>query len=102
MAHISVANKTYDTGDGIQMDITVTDIDDNPTTPATLSLDIKEPDGNIVSKSLAGGDFITGGTGEYTYVFTPDQAGRHTYRWAATGPDTARESAFTVRPTQVV
>lgn len=68
--------------------------DAGPADPATLALTITLPDLTTIPISLAGFTRISAGVYQYDYL--PTQAGHHTWRIVATGPNTAAEGAFDV------
>lgn len=83
-------SSTYEVGDTIALDFAVA-VAGVPTN-ATVTLAISQPDGTVVNATPTNPS-----TGNYAYVFTAAQWGRHTYRWVATGAATAADSgAFTI------
>lgn len=83
----------YDLGDTVPLPFTVTDADDEPTTPTTVVLTIELPDGTTATP--APGPPLS--TGRYEVAFVPTIAGRHVARWVSTGPAKAFVDVFDVR-----
>jgi hypothetical protein len=87
---------SYDVGQLIRIFRTFT-LSGALTDPTTQTLEIKEPDGTLVSKTEA--DVTKDDVGEYHYDYGPvTQEGRYSIQWAGTGGVvTALTSVFWVR-----
>jgi hypothetical protein len=55
------------------------------TDPTTISLLIKDPDGQSNTYTYAGGTVTKDGTGEYSKAITLEEEGVYRYRWVGTG-----------------
>jgi hypothetical protein len=71
---------TYDLGGVAVLTYTATDVNGNAANATTCTLTITQPDGTAVGPVT-----LTGTAGVYSYYFTTQQSGRHTYRFVATG-----------------
>lgn len=67
-----------------------------PADPATLTLDVLNPDDTTTTVTLAGGGIVKTSTGVYTYTTTPTQTAGYRWQLTATSPDTAQFGSFTV------
>lgn len=90
----------YDVGDTVPLSFTVTDTTEKKVA-ATVVLTVTLPDATTATPSVS-----TPSVGIYTATYTPSQAGRHTYRWVASGAASKTGSAmFNVRsaaPTGII
>lgn len=83
---------TYDYGDDVQLEATITDPAGTPTNPSTIACKVKAPDGTISTPTVS-----SGGTGIRLATITLNQEGEWSYRFEATGPNVAVESRLLVR-----
>ena len=84
---------TYDQGDVVPLGITVTDSTGVAANATTVTCTIYLPDGTSAS-----GTVTNAGTGLYNCDYTPDQVGRYTVKWTATGTNASSfADEFTVR-----
>jgi hypothetical protein len=86
----------YDLSDSVPIAVDVKDAAGALTNASTVTLTITQPDGTPTSPSVANPPSVTG---QYRVTFIPTQVGLHAWRFVATGPNTAYEDVFTVRPT---
>ncbi len=77
----------YDLGDPVPLSITVKDATGTPADAGSVKLTITTPTTAYLIDPVA-----SSGSGVYSYSFIPTEAGRHTYRWDATG---VNASAYT-------
>ena len=70
----------YNIGDVVYLSWTTVNSAGTAVNPGTVTLSITLPDGTTTTATTA-----TAVTGTYTASYTPSQAGRHVYSWAATG-----------------
>lgn len=89
----------YEVGQQLELRGTFYDEDSNLVDPSTISLVITLPDGTTVSKVKA--DLTAESTGVYTYAYTITMDGAHRYKYSSTGPVSAKEGYFPVKPVQV-
>jgi hypothetical protein len=82
----------YDVGDKIRLSCAFTS-GGVATDPTAIICKVKEPDGTISTATYALGQVAKASTGNYTYDFTIDQAGRHWYRFEGTGTVVAAAEA---------
>lgn len=69
------------------------------TDPATVTLQVKKPDGTITPYTYLAGEVTRDGLGLFHRNVTIDAAGRWAYRFVATGGgQAAGERVFTVKP----
>ncbi len=86
-------------GTPVQLPYRVLDAAGDPVDPATMSVEVTQPDGTTVTLALDAG-IVRSSEGDFYGLFTPTQAGRHTWYGWTTGPATALEAdAFNVRAT---
>ena len=100
-----MTTEAKDIGDTIRLKATFTNIAGTDTDPTAIVLDIKEPDGVIVTKNgaPAAPDLTTTGTGLFHYDFAITKAGRHIVNWTGTGAvATAEEIEFYARRKEAV
>lgn len=83
-------------GAPVQLPFRVLDADGDPVDPATMSIEVTQPDGTTQTLAIDAG--ITRQTeGDFYGLFTPTQPGRHTWWGWTTGPVTALDpDAFNV------
>jgi hypothetical protein len=82
----------YDIGDLIRLTGSFTDLDGNASDPTTITLSIKEPNGDVVNLVYGQDVFVVKqSTGIYYMDFAPAMEGLHYYRFAGTGTVTAAE-----------
>lgn len=86
----------YDLSDSVPIAVDVKDAANVLTNAATVTLTITQPDGTPTSPTVANPPSVTG---QYRVTFIPTQVGLHSWRFVATGPNTAYQDVFTVRPT---
>lgn len=84
----------YDLGAVVPLAVTVTDAAGDATDADTVTLAVTLPDGTAAAGITVTNPPAT--TGQYSYDYTPTQAGRHTVRWTTTGPATAYTDVFHV------
>lgn len=73
-------------GDSERITITITSFDGAAADPTTLTLEIKDPSGNVTTYTYAGGDITKSSTGVYYKVLPVyDEAGRWDWEWQAAG-----------------
>jgi hypothetical protein len=70
----------YDLGGVAVLTFTALDVDDEAAAAAAVTLTITQPDGTLATPTIQ-----YPSAGNYTSYFQTTQAGRHTYRWLATG-----------------
>lgn len=80
----------FDVGDTVRLTATFRDPDGNLMDPASVTLQIRKPSGEVVSVPV-----VRDSTGVYHGDVTVDESGLWTYRWYA--PGGAEEGAFFVR-----
>lgn len=71
---------TYDLGGVAVLSFTALDVTGAPANATTCTLTITQPDGTVMGPTT-----LVGTAGVYSYYFTTQQSGRHTYRFLATG-----------------
>lgn len=87
----------YDIGDRIRLSVAFTSAG-TATDPTTITCKVKEPDGTITTATYALAEVVKDSTGNYHYDFTPDQEGKHYYRFEGAGAlIAAAESDFMIR-----
>lgn len=86
----------YDIGETVRLQATCTNPDDSdaPFSPSTISLEIKDPAGDVTTVSAG---FTNPSTGVYQHLLELTQSGVYHYRWATTGPAMAESGKFVVR-----
>ena len=69
--------------------------------PGAVILWLQDPNGNQSSLTLAGGQVVRTGVGQYYCDFAPDVSGRWIYKWQGTAPAevTSSDTAFIVNQT---
>ena len=70
----------YDLGGVAVLNFTALDVDNEAAAAAAVTLTITQPDGTLATPTIQ-----YPSAGNYTSYFQTTQAGRHTYRWLATG-----------------
>ncbi|MFO7164910.1 MAG: hypothetical protein DIU75_016395 [Mycolicibacterium hassiacum] len=84
-----------DVGDTIRLRFRVTDADDKPVDPASVTLSVyRDYDGT--TDTLGPTERVE--TGIYTFDYVPDVPGRHIVTWTATGPAAAFTDVHYVTP----
>lgn len=81
----------YEVGSTVTLSYSLVSSDGAAVAAASAAVTITLPDG-----STAAGTPTAGGTGEYSYSYTPGQAGRHTVRWEFTDPTVVETDVFNV------
>jgi hypothetical protein len=84
----------YDLGAAVPLAVTVTDAAGTAADATTIVLTVGLPDGTAVTPAVTNPPATTG---QYSYVYTPAQAGRHTVGWVTTAPAFAHTDVFYVR-----
>ena len=70
----------YDRGDVVRVDVEFKDIDAVLTSPTTVVLTVRAPDGTLSTPAVT-----PNGTGKYYADVTVSQSGIYHYRWVGTG-----------------
>ena len=84
----------FDFGDLVPLTVQITDAAGAPANPGGITLTITLPDGTTVTLTPT-----QTGTGLFQVDYAPTMAGRHPYRWVATGANaSAYSGVFDVRP----
>lgn len=71
---------------------TITDDDDQAVDPATVTLEVLRPDGTTDTYTTV--QLSHDGTGRYSLVYAPAQAGRYAWRFTTTSPTGATETLY--------
>lgn len=67
--------------------------------PTTVSIDLKSPDGTVVTYTLAAAQVVRDSLGKFHFDLTPAVAGHYEYHWYTTGAvTTSQDGTFDVRP----
>lgn len=74
----------YDVGDSVRVTGTFT-VASVVTDPTTVTLEVKDPSGNVATYTYALSEVTRSGTGVFYKDLTIDEAGIWTYRWSGTG-----------------
>lgn len=83
-----------DLGDVIPLTVQVKDQNAQPTDALTVVLTITEPNGTLVTPTVAN---PPAATGLYEFDYVPTQIGRHLIRWVTTAPNAAFTDTVDVR-----
>ena len=86
----------YDIGRTIRFGMTLTDINDNPADPGTLTFRIKDPSGAVTSFVWqTDAELVRSAQGEFYIDYQVGADGPHRYRWESAGSVPAvREHGF--------
>lgn len=88
----------YDIGDTVRLTAAFTNAAGTAADPATVTLQIKDPSGNVDNYTYAGATVTKSATGSYYYDLSVDEPGTWFFRWKGTGAvATAEEGSFDVR-----
>jgi hypothetical protein len=88
---------TYHVSDTIRLSCAFTDAGGAAADPTTVTLEVKDPSGNVTTLTVAAGQIIKASTGNYYYDLAADEAGVWEYRWVGTGNvSQADQGAFNV------
>jgi hypothetical protein len=85
----------YDLAEIVPLTYAVVDAAGAPANAAVITLTIGLPDGTTATPTITNPPVITG---TYVHSFVPTLSGRHTIRWATTGPTTSGRDVFDVWP----
>lgn len=90
---------SYFVGETVRISVTFTDSDGTPTDPDTVTLNIRNPDGDLQPVTYNPGDIVRDSVGLYRYDIAPaDVGGYWHYRWEGDGTvEAAQEESFYVR-----
>lgn len=93
----------YLIGNIIRLSSYFVSISNVPVDPDDITLEIKQPDGTVLTYTYAANEIIKVGTGSYYYDFTPTINGIHYYRFSGSGACfAAAEKVFDVQPSAVI
>ena len=81
-------------GNAVALATTVTDPSGTATDPATLTLVVTKPDATTDTFNI--GALTHGGTGVYSYLYTPLASGFYRYQWTATVPSFSSDGLLEV------
>lgn len=81
----------YDIGDQRRCTGLFVDVNNDPVNPTTGTFTLREPDGALITKTLA--EISNPATGTFIYDHTIAKPGRHVYRFAGTAGTVASGSA---------
>lgn len=88
----------YDIGDLAEVDLTLSDLDGDPTNATSITLKVRRPDGTVDTYTFGDGGTISNpSTGVYTARINLTAAGRWDYRWETDEPQSAEEGMLMVR-----
>ena len=76
---------SYHVGDTIRASCTFTDVDGAAADPTTVTLEVKDPSGNVTTLTYAAGQITKASAGNYHCDLAVDEAGVWEYRWIGTG-----------------
>lgn len=90
---------SYFIGEKVRVSVSFTNSDDALTDPDTVTLNIRNPDGDLQQVLYSPGDIVRVGTGLYRYDIAPaDVGGYWHYRWEGVGTvEAAHEATFYCR-----
>ena len=98
-----MTESAHDIGDRRKLTCEVRDEDGTLLAPDALVFTMREPDGTLTTYDLADEEMILDSVGLYHVYWDCTQAGKHFWRWAASGNvGAAEESSFKVLVSKVL
>ena len=90
---------SYFIGEAVRVSVTFTDAGDAPADPDNVTLNIRNPDGDLQQETYNPGDIVRVSVGLYRYdIASADVGGYWYYRWEGDGTvEAAQEESFYVR-----